>query len=246
MGQCLNCGTPLLGEFCHTCGQKDEPRLQPFGALVRESAREAFALDSRLDRTVRLLFRRPWFLTQEYIAGRRAAYISPFRLYLLVSVIYFLMLAATGFDTLFFVTASPGSIAVEYLSLLPKLMFVILPAFALLLKLLYPRRLYVEHMIASLHLHAITFIVLTLHTVIIQSWGFADGWWRVAIFFLIDLPIQLTVFVYFFLTLRNVYGGSRLITFVKMLALVFGYIGVLILCGAAIINGERLFVYIFF
>ena len=42
-------------------------------------------------------------------------------------------LGFTGFDTFFFVGASPSSIAYEYMDLLPKIMFVILPAFALLL-----------------------------------------------------------------------------------------------------------------
>ncbi|MEX2285128.1 MAG: DUF3667 domain-containing protein [Gemmatimonadota bacterium] len=95
-------------------------------------------------RGLRLLFRRPGFLTNEFIAGRRASYLAPFRLYLVISLVYFLVLAATGFDTFFFVTAQPDSLACRYMRLLPRLMFVILPAFAGVLELLYPRRLYVE------------------------------------------------------------------------------------------------------
>jgi hypothetical protein len=49
--------------------------------------------DGRIAATVRGLFR-PGFLTREYIAGRRAGYLSPIRLYLIVSLIYFLVSAA--------------------------------------------------------------------------------------------------------------------------------------------------------
>ena len=238
--RCLNCATPIIGPYCHTCGQKDEPRVQPIRALVVESIAEILSLDGRLWRTLRLLLSRPGFLTNEYIAGRRSTYVGPFRLYLLVSVVYFLVLALTGFDTFFFVGASPNSIAYEYMDLLPKIMFVILPAFALLLKLLYPNRLYVEHVITSLHLHAVMFVLLSLHTIVINGWGFARTSLRILLFFLIDFPIQLAVFVYFFLTLRAVYGQSRMATAFRMLLLIAGYLGVLTAIGAVIINADRM------
>jgi hypothetical protein len=240
MKLCLNCGQELRGPFCYGCGQRDQPRVIPLRRIIRDAIGEAFSVDGRLVNSLRLLFRRPGFLTNEYVAGRRAAYLPPFRIYLLVSVVYFLILALTGFDTFFFAMASPQSIAARYMRLLPKVMFVILPAFALLLKLLYPRRLYVEHLVASLHLHSITFILLSVHTLIINYWSIVPVWPRLALFILIDLPVQLAVFVYFFLTLRSVYGNSRWLTFVKMFALVIGYLALLTLIGATIINGSRI------
>jgi hypothetical protein len=237
---CLNCHTPLAGVYCHSCGQKDQPAVLPLRAIAGESIAEVFSLDGRLFRTLRMLFRKPGFLTSEYLAGRRAAWVAPLRLYLLVSVVYFLVLGLTGFDTFFFAGSSPGSPAYRYTRLLPKVMFVILPAFALLLKLLYPRRLYFEHLVTSLHLHSITFALLAVHTILISTWDKAPSWLRLIVFILIDVPAQLAVFVYFFLTLRCVYGSSRVLTALKMVLLVFGYFGVLILIGATIINGNRL------
>lgn len=47
--------------------------------------------DSRLWRTLYLLWLKPGRLTLEFIAGRRVAYLPPFRLYLVLSVIFFLL-----------------------------------------------------------------------------------------------------------------------------------------------------------
>jgi hypothetical protein len=47
--------------------------------------------DSRLWRTLCLLWFKPGKLTQEFVAGRRAKYLPPFRLYLVLSVIFFLV-----------------------------------------------------------------------------------------------------------------------------------------------------------
>jgi len=49
--------------------------------------------DSRLWRTVWPLLARPGFLTREYFAGHRARYLQPFRLYLIMSVLFFVLSA---------------------------------------------------------------------------------------------------------------------------------------------------------
>ena len=92
---CLNCGTPLTGPFCAGCGQRDIP---PYPS-VRELAVDAFwelsGWDGRFATTVRALVRRPGLLTREFLEGRRARYISPLRLYLMASLAYFVLAAAT-------------------------------------------------------------------------------------------------------------------------------------------------------
>lgn len=93
-GACRNCGTALTGPFCARCGQKDRPLNPSVRELARDAVADAFDLDGRLLRSLRSLFTRPGFLTAEIFAGRRAAYVSPFRLYLLFSVLAF---AATAF-----------------------------------------------------------------------------------------------------------------------------------------------------
>ncbi len=59
---------------------------------------------------------------------------------------------------------SPQELTQGFLDDLPRMMFVLLPAFALLLKLTYWRtkRLYVAHLIFALHTHAFVFGLLTI------------------------------------------------------------------------------------
>jgi hypothetical protein len=46
--------------------------------------------------TLKALLFKPGFLTCEFLAGRRASYLPPFRLYLVTSVLFFLILALNG------------------------------------------------------------------------------------------------------------------------------------------------------
>jgi hypothetical protein len=60
-------------------------------------ARDAMVhLDGRLWRTLGALLLRPGFLTQEYFRERRASYVSPFRLYLAASVVFFSLAFVSG------------------------------------------------------------------------------------------------------------------------------------------------------
>lgn len=57
--------------------------------------RETFELDSRLVRTIGLLLFKPGELALEFTRNRRASYVSPFRLYLFVSLLFFFLLSLT-------------------------------------------------------------------------------------------------------------------------------------------------------
>lgn len=165
----------------------------PFGHLLHEVFHDIAHLDSRFLRTLRALLR-PGFLTQEYIAGHRTRWFPPFRLYLMVSLLFF-ALAALGPTTTQFriVTRAPASAPAEgkaeaparsnldarlearaaeinrdpapfvakLMAWAPRVLFLLLPLFALLLKLAYLRSrvLYAAHTIFSLHAHAFAFLV---------------------------------------------------------------------------------------
>lgn len=64
--------------------------------FVHELVAEHFGLDSKVARTLVALVRWPGRLTKEFIQGRRVRYVPPLRLYLSLSVLYFLLAAATG------------------------------------------------------------------------------------------------------------------------------------------------------
>lgn len=88
---CLNCGTRLRGQYCGSCGQRSRSRLISIWQLLREAFGDLFELDSRLWRTVLPLLARPGRLTRDYLEGRRTRYMPPFRTYLVLSVIFFLV-----------------------------------------------------------------------------------------------------------------------------------------------------------
>ena len=62
-----------------------------FTELVKDFFDNIFSLDSRLFQTLKFLIIRPGFLTNEYWSGKRITYLPPFRLYLLASILFFLI-----------------------------------------------------------------------------------------------------------------------------------------------------------
>ena len=88
---CLNCGTELVGQYCGQCGQRATSRFISIFELLRDAFGDLFELDSRLWRTVLPLLIRPGLLTKDYLEGRRARYMPPFRMYLVLSVVFFVV-----------------------------------------------------------------------------------------------------------------------------------------------------------
>ena len=91
MPECLNCGTHMRGQYCGHCGQRGSNRLISLWELVRDAFGDIFELDSRLWQTLVPLLIRPGLLTHDYLQGRRARYMPPFRMYLVLSLLFFLV-----------------------------------------------------------------------------------------------------------------------------------------------------------
>lgn len=94
MPACLNCGADLAGRFCAHCGQRDVPPRPTVRELAGDAYGELVGWDGKVVRTVALLVRLPGELVRAILDGRRAAYVSPVRLYLTCSLVYFLVSAA--------------------------------------------------------------------------------------------------------------------------------------------------------
>lgn len=87
---CRNCGTPIGKRFCTVCGQLGADFHRPVWDLVTSSIADMFALDGRVWHTLPALLLKPGRMTRDYIDGKRARFVPPFRLFLLTSVIFFL------------------------------------------------------------------------------------------------------------------------------------------------------------
>ena len=92
---CDNCHQTVSGEFCSHCGQSLDSTLKYFWVVILHLLDDIFSFDSRASRTVWPLMFRPGFLTSEYFAGRRVHYVPPLRLYLFISIVFFLVLKLT-------------------------------------------------------------------------------------------------------------------------------------------------------
>ena len=88
---CLNCGARLRGQYCGTCGQRSRSRLISLWELISDAFGDLFEIDSRLWQTLIPLMIRPGRLTHDYLSGRRARYMPPFRMYLVLSVLFFVV-----------------------------------------------------------------------------------------------------------------------------------------------------------
>ena len=287
---CSDCGEQLNASFtfCPRCGQKciDSHNFS-FRHLLVESVGDYFHLDGKFFKSLKPLFFKPGFLTNEYLAGKRTRYIQPFKLFLIISVLYFLIVSLSGtFDNreefsprenirnlkslpvrkneskthINFPTGAPISmdsvaliskrIGVKALvdSLAPgsgwytkrfltsmirisikgeeyfiekivhsisKLIFLLIPIAALLLKLIYIRRkrLYFDHLIFALHFHSFVFACLICYE-ITSLMGIPYLW----VFWL------LSMLGYLLFALRAVYQDSRIKTFFKFFLFLLGYL----------------------
>jgi len=88
---CLNCGHIVEGRYCTNCGQENiEPR-EKFSELAGHFIADLLHFDTQFFSTIRYLLFKPGYLTQEYMKGRRKAYLHPIRMYLFVSILYFFL-----------------------------------------------------------------------------------------------------------------------------------------------------------
>ncbi|MDF1504394.1 DUF3667 domain-containing protein [Roseisolibacter sp. H3M3-2] len=199
---CANCGAPAGDAFCPRCGQEQHDLHRSVRSIVDELLDSLAGWDGKIPATLWLLVRHPGRLTAEFLGGRRARYLRPLRLYLTLSVVYFVGLAIdrrvnareldlrvrepvaastdAPTDPAAGARAAAPAGAVERafearmrrFAALPKaerdrafsqafygqlsnMVFVLVPAFALLLRLAYRRAplFYAEHLVHALHLH---------------------------------------------------------------------------------------------
>ena len=93
--RCDNCGASVAGRYCGNCGQRLEPPVHSLGHFLTVAMEDVTHADSRLWRTLWALLFKPGYLTHEFLAGRRARYLPPVRLYLVLSLVFFLCASLT-------------------------------------------------------------------------------------------------------------------------------------------------------
>lgn len=92
---CGNCAAPVLGKFCGQCGQAVDTHRGSVLHLLHDLLTDIASFDSRVLRTIQALFLKPGELPAAFREGRTQRYVPPIRLYLFVSLIFFLFLSIT-------------------------------------------------------------------------------------------------------------------------------------------------------
>jgi hypothetical protein len=100
----------------------------------------------------------------------------------------------------------------------PKILFVSLPIFAMILNILYFRHkqyLYVDHGIFTIHLYCATFVLLLVSMLLGQLEGVIPWGWLRAIFILLIVAVCVYMLIYLYKAMRGFYQQRRAKTFLK-------------------------------
>jgi hypothetical protein len=95
---CPNCGAAGGSDYCPRCGQDNRRGRLDARHLVGEFLENLAELDTALLRTVLGLARSPGRLAADYVAGRRARYVSPLRFFLGATALFLLVHRFSGLD----------------------------------------------------------------------------------------------------------------------------------------------------
>ena len=240
---CPNCAALLHGPYCSDCGQR-RPRPGDNSTLgvLGDAFKAIFSVDGKTLRTLRGLLFQPGRLTLDHYNYRRARYLKPIQIFLLVNVIFVLIGIGTGlldFELGRYLKQGPPSPALarrlvaqqvvekgvsfeDYATafdhnedlLRKSLIFLLVPLFALVLWALSyrGRRYYAEHLVFSMHFFSFFWLFITF-----TGWPIGFLVERAGVFS--DLVLEplfgLAMLIYLYLMLRTVYAQGRLITLVK-------------------------------
>jgi len=176
---CPNCGAIRRGAYCAACGQKTAALNPTIADFLHELTHEVLHVDGKIFRSVRLLLTRPGLLTLEQFAGRRARYVSPIRLYLIFSVVFFAVMQFTP-NGLHVEITSRDAVDPQVLQQrtqeaiaavnevtdvwAPRVMFLLVPVFGAFVMLSRRRSgyNYPQHLYFALHVHSVWFFAFTV------------------------------------------------------------------------------------
>lgn len=96
---CEDCGAELHGRYCSSCGQVAVDYHRSFRHVVADVAESFLNWDSKFTKTLLLLVIYPGWLTNQFVAGRRTRYLHPLRLYLSISIVFFLCIRLAPIQT---------------------------------------------------------------------------------------------------------------------------------------------------
>jgi hypothetical protein len=340
---CLNCGHHVEEHFCTHCGQENIEIKEDALHMITHAIADYFHFESKFFGTIKPLLVQPGCLSKLYVAGKRVSFIHPIRLYIFISIVFFLVILSSDKsagdheaepakkeaksddksaasvlkieslekelknpsltekekDSLIKVAVSElknqksnsfdfnlnskwlnksdstlaayeqrqktlpakqrdnfvkhyvlrktfdirkypdpkEKIKEEIMHNIPKMMFILLPLFALILKLVYLKckKYYYEHLIYSFHVHAAVFLSFLILNLL--QWFFHLFY---DISNLLSFVWSIYIIWYIYRSLRTFYGSKRWVAVAKILFLMFCYLLVFSLSTLIVIAGSMI------
>lgn len=87
---------PLVGRFCHACGEDSAPPRRELKALLADLADNIFSFTEHVPTTLKDLAVDPGRILRGLRDGDTRRYLSPFKLYVSATVVFFLFLSLSG------------------------------------------------------------------------------------------------------------------------------------------------------
>lgn len=138
------------------------------------------------------------------------------------------------YDNLPRIKQDPRPFFIGTLGVLPGVLFILMPLFALMLKIFYvfKRRLYMEHLIVALHSHSFIFMSLMLLTLagLIQLWANTAAPWLAVVMGWAMFVMGCWLPIYLLVMQKKVYRQGWILTVLKYCSIGIGYV-ILIVSG---------------
>lgn len=93
---CVDCGTPLAGRWCHACGEDSAPVMRGAADLLEDFLDNVLAFTRPLPGTLIAMFSRPSLVPRAQRAGDRRTVLTPVKLYVTASLLFFVFLGLSG------------------------------------------------------------------------------------------------------------------------------------------------------
>lgn len=220
---------PAEAAYCAACGQAAVGD-STFRHFLHQFLGDYFTFDSKITRSLKPLLFAPGELTVEYMRGRRQRYVPPLRLFIFLSVLFFLVVGTSRSARL---DAADELLREQlfwddfFASVLPKLFFLFLPLFALLVHVLHREKggTFVKPFIFSAHFHSFVFLVFGVYGLLSRALAGAG---LVAVNQALIVLLLLWALAYVYLALRRAFRRPTGRQVAAYLALLLLYLVVLV------------------
>ena len=215
---CTNCNQSLEDQtnFCPACGQSTRSIDRGFWVVMREQMHELLDIDGRLALSIKTLLTEPGKMTREYIEGRRMQYTPPLRLYLSISILFFLL-----FSYIYPIYSSEQNASSSLSDYYAKAMFVLFPIYAILIQVFYSSSRFLGNLVFSLHIHSLVYLVLMVISLLEANES------KHVILLWLQVPPTLYLFWYIIQSFKTVFEQNWFWTIAKSGAIFFIYMAML-------------------